>query len=391
MDRFEFYDQRPRTNRRRLTPQSREFSEFYTELENYGVQRIMTRRILNNIIDYTANHESTLKGSPEQKNKLILEGLRREYPITFHILRSFRIPNQKINPLLQRIISIILGDIPPSEPGTPPALKWSNWEDLGGILTSAPAVCSWAPNRLDVFGRGQNQALWHMYWNGSRWSNWEDLGGILTSAPAAVSWGPNRIDVFGVGQNQSLWHKYWDGTSWSPWEDLGGILTSAPCVSSWQSNRLDVFGRGQDQALWHKYWDGSSWSNWESLGGILTSPPTAVSWGPNRIDVFCKGQNESIWHIYWNQSIWSSWHDLGGGTVGYGPSVTSTGRNQLNLFAGGKDNQLLYRSYHGMGFGPYTSLGGSITSEPAAVSWGNNRLDAFARGQNRSLWHIYRP
>ena len=40
-------------------------------------------------------------------------------------------------------------------------------------------------------------------------SNWENLGGtIKTSAPAAVSWGPNRIDVFARGQNQNLIHMY---------------------------------------------------------------------------------------------------------------------------------------------------------------------------------------
>ena len=39
-------------------------------------------------------------------------------------------------------------------------------------------------------------------------SDWESLGGTITSAPAAVSWGPNRIDVFARGQNQNLIHMY---------------------------------------------------------------------------------------------------------------------------------------------------------------------------------------
>ena len=34
------------------------------------------------------------------------------------------------------------------------------------------------------------------------------LAGRFTSAPAAVSWGPNRIDVFARGQNQNLIHMY---------------------------------------------------------------------------------------------------------------------------------------------------------------------------------------
>ena len=93
-------------------------------------------------------------------------------------------------------------------------------------------------------------------------SAWESLGGTTTSAPAAVSWGPNRIDVFARGTDSALWHKWFAG-SWSDWESLGGILTSGPAVCSWASARLDVFVRGTDSALWHKWWDGS-WSDWES-------------------------------------------------------------------------------------------------------------------------------
>ncbi|MBO1912168.1 hypothetical protein J4G37_46155, partial [Microvirga sp. 3-52] len=58
------------------------------------------------------------------------------------------------------------------------------------------------------FVRGTNQRLYQRTWNGSRWENWVDLGGSLTSAPAAVSWGPNRIDVFARGENQNLIHLY---------------------------------------------------------------------------------------------------------------------------------------------------------------------------------------
>jgi hypothetical protein len=43
-------------------------------------------------------------------------------------------------------------------------VTWSEWEQLGGILTEAPAVSSWGPNRLDVFALGQNKALWHRGW-----------------------------------------------------------------------------------------------------------------------------------------------------------------------------------------------------------------------------------
>jgi len=88
---------------------------------------------------------------------------------------------------------------------------WSDWESLGGILTSSPAASSWAAGRLDVFACGTDSALWHK-WYDSGWSDWESLGGTLISAPAAVSWGPDRIDCFGMGIDSALLHKWWEVT-----------------------------------------------------------------------------------------------------------------------------------------------------------------------------------
>jgi hypothetical protein len=176
----------------------------------------------------------------------------------------------------------------------------SNWESLGGGLSSGPDVCSWAQGRLDVFARGADNALWHKWFDGG-WSDWESLGGFLTSDPTAVSWSNGRIDVFARGGDNALWHKWFDG-GWSDWESLGGGLSSGPDVCSWAQGRLDVFARGADNALWHKWFDGG-WSDWESLGGSLTSDPAAVSWGKDRIDVFARGGDNGIWHK-WFDGAW---------------------------------------------------------------------------------------
>jgi hypothetical protein len=133
------------------------------------------------------------------------------------------------------------------------------------------------------------------------WSREEDLQGILTSAPAVASWGPNRLDCFYRGQNNHLWHRYWDGSRWSGEEDLGGVLTNSPAVSSWAANRLDCFYRGQNNHMWHRYWDGSRWSGEEDLGGVLVTNPAAVSWGNNRIDCFYVGQNNQMWHRWYQR------------------------------------------------------------------------------------------
>ena len=134
------------------------------------------------------------------------------------------------------------------------------------------------------------------------WSGWQSLGGVLPSseAPTVVSWGPNRLDIFVKGTDNALWHRWWDGSTWGGWESLGAVLTSTPSAASWGPYRLDVFARGTDNALWHKSWNGKSWSQWHSLGGILTSQTAAVSWGRYHIDVFARGTDNALWHKWWN-------------------------------------------------------------------------------------------
>src|SRR5439155_11120380 len=91
--------------------------------------------------------------------------------------------------------------------------------------------------------------------------------------PGAVSAAANRIDVFARGLDNALWHRAWDGTAWQPWQSLGGVLSSGPAVTASGASRLDVFARGGDGALWHRAWDGAGWLAWENLGGRLTSDP----------------------------------------------------------------------------------------------------------------------
>jgi hypothetical protein len=192
--------------------------------------------------------------------------------------------------------SVILGVRVQGNSVTQVPLTWSSWGSLGGTVTSPPTAVSWGPNRMDVFAKGTNHALWHRWWDGSAWGGWESLGGVLTSPPAAVAWGPNRLDIFALGQNHGLWHRWWNGSSWGGWESLGGVLTTQPHAVAWGPNRLDVFGIGLDTALWHRWWNGSSWGGWESLGGVVFSAGSPISWAANRLDLFVVGTNSAVWH-----------------------------------------------------------------------------------------------
>jgi hypothetical protein len=227
--------QGPQVTNRIMAIINRDLGYAYSEFQRYGVQRPIARWVFISIINYVLRNESNYLGTIEQRSTRLLSALRRDILPIINTLRIFGVPSSRIDQIFYEIIRIILESIidgprPPAP--RPPVSGWSDWEDLGGVLTSAPAVASWQPNRLDVFGRGQNNALWHIWWDGTRWSNWEDLGGILTSAPAAVSWGANRIDVFGVGQNQRTL-AYMVG--WYPLEQLGRswgspYLSTCSCI-----------------------------------------------------------------------------------------------------------------------------------------------------------------
>jgi len=132
------------------------------------------------------------------------------------------------------------------------------------LPASGPAVASWSANRLDLFKRGEDNALWHRRFDGFAWSGWVSLGGVLTSAPSAASWAPGHLEVFARGGDNGLWHRQW-GVYQGGWQTQGGVLTSAPAAISRGLNRIDLFTRGNDYGLWHKWWDGI-WRPWTSLG-----------------------------------------------------------------------------------------------------------------------------
>jgi hypothetical protein len=287
-----------------------------------------------------------------------------------------------------------------------PGPQWSPWlSEVGapppGVAAgSSPAVSSWGANRLDLFVRGADNAIWHDWWDGTRWNVWQSLGPAIVSNPAAVSWAANRIDLFGVGTDGNIWHKVWNGSSWSGWaSEVGhpppGLASgSGPAVSSWGANRLDLFVRGADNAIWHAWWDGTRWNFWESQGPAIVSSPAAVSWAANRIDLFGTGTDGNVYHKVWNGSSWSGWvSDMGhpppGLASGSGPAVSSWAANRLDLFSRGADNAIWHAWWDGSRWNGWESRGPTIVSSPAAVSWGLNRIDLFGISTDGHVWHQY--
>jgi hypothetical protein len=95
--------------------------------------------------------------------------------------------------------------------------------------------------------------MWHKWFDGA-WSDWEDLGGELASAPAVAARGPNRLDCFVQGTDNQLWRKSFTGSVWTEWEALGGIITEAPAAVARGLKRIDCLVRGAENNLWQKSW-----------------------------------------------------------------------------------------------------------------------------------------
>ena len=100
------------------------------------------------------------------------------------------------------------------------------YEQLGpGKISFSPvAVSGGGSDLIDVFARGigANDGVYHKVWQSNVWSDWqrlgswESLGGIVTSSPASISRALNLIEVFVRGTDSKLYHIWWDGTAWRP-------------------------------------------------------------------------------------------------------------------------------------------------------------------------------
>ena len=258
----------------------------------------------------------------------------------------------------------------------------NQWTALGGVLSGSAVITAPSAGRFDIFIRGSDNRLWHIFWNGTAWSSWESLGGVLTSAPAVTSWN-GRLDVFVRGTDQGLWHRTSNGTTWTAWESLGGVMSADPSAVSWGAGRIDIFVRGTNNGIWHRASDGSSWTGWDSLGGIITSSPHAVSGGQSHLDVFATGTDRGLWRASWGGSSWA-WSQLGG-VLTSEPVPVASSTTRIDVFLRGTDSGLWQDTWNGTSWA-WTSLGGVLTSGPAASSCAAGHLDVFMTGSDSAIW-----
>jgi hypothetical protein len=120
--------------------------------------------------------------------------------------------------------------------GTISALHITQTAIINQTLTpDAPITLSSNIATLRVFVRGADGLLYEKVLINGSWSNWTWLEvppvGISEDTPSAVNAPDGRVDLFVRGNDNALWHKtFWPDNRESEWESMGGELTSGPAA-----------------------------------------------------------------------------------------------------------------------------------------------------------------
>ena len=204
-----------------------------------------------------------------------------------------------------------------------PQGDWSPVEAWRGPTPElpAPAVVK-RGGQLDLFRTGPDNTLrWQHSDDGATWQVWQNLGGMLASGPGAVA-RDDRIDVFARGVDDALWMCTYDG-SWESWQrvdregmPIGVTIASAPAVVSPAAGRLLVMVRASDDRLWQLTYNGSSWGDWQPAAGlpdnlIFASAPAMAAYG-DQIHLIARSSEGKQFVWLYDGSSWGDKYEMPG-------------------------------------------------------------------------------
>jgi hypothetical protein len=207
----------------------------------------------------------------------------------------------------------------------------------GAAVGPTPVVAASQDGRLEVFARGNDGALWHIWQTDvhhpQQWSSWFSHGaspGGATDNPALAAGAGGELQLFLVAADGALWgiHQTAPNNGWSGWisfgQPPGGPLQGSPALGASQDGRLELFVVAADGALWHRWqtnvMNPDQWSSWFSHGRppgspllVSTSAPTLTASQDGRLELFVVASDGALWHIWQTQvnNGWSPWFSHG--------------------------------------------------------------------------------
>ncbi|HEY7373151.1 MAG TPA: discoidin domain-containing protein, partial [Polyangia bacterium] len=298
-----------------------------------------------------------------------------------------------------------------------PVETFGAWGSLGtspsGAFVGTPAVASWGPMHLEVFGTAADRSVWHRSCdNGACAPGWDQVipGTVALGGPAVVSPQPGQVDAVVIGSENGLWYAHLEGGSWQGWTPLGrppgnAALGFEPAIASSPNGRLDVFA-STVATTYHRSCSGSclaaaSWSAWEDLGqppGGIWGGPAAVGASSGRLDVVQVTRADMTMarkSFDPSTGLWSGWSSLGGVFAGGArPGLASWAPGHLDVFARGFDNIVYHRSIdpsaHPLAFW-LSSTSWAGDTGVGATSPGPNRVDQVVLGRDGAIWLAQAP
>ncbi|MCU0240397.1 MAG: hypothetical protein MUC29_13235, partial [Pyrinomonadaceae bacterium] len=102
----------------------------------------------------------------------------------------------------------------------------SGYTSLGGIISSEPTT-SVLDDKVYVFARGTDGAVYYQTSTGSAFSGWQSLGGIINSNPASTSDG-TTLWVEGLGTTGLRYYQTTTGSSFSGWTEGSVTVETNP-------------------------------------------------------------------------------------------------------------------------------------------------------------------
>ena len=301
------------------------------------------------------------------------------------------------------------------------------WNRFGFRIAADPIIGRNADGRLEVFAKGDDNSLWHV-WQGTAngsWSNWASLEGSLSSA------GVEGGTVYAIGKNQDGRLEilaYWDDDTirqvfqtapnggWSGWT----LFTNSPPPPAFGSRRyynirigqnvdgrLEVFVLANDRSIRHCWQTApnSGWSSWNRLGSPSIPLKHEFEVAQNRdgrLEVFAVPYNtEEIWNCWQTapNSGWSEWSSLGGPRQ-YPLSLGQVGQNQdgrLEVFVTDAGGQIwhCWQTPPNNVWSSWTSRGTPFPNTrfgaPTVGRNADGRLEIFivGPGDDMSVWHCW--
>lgn len=197
-------------------------------------------------------------------------------------------------------------------------------QPAGGVVITDPGIVSTGAGSYDVVAFGGDYRLyrWHGTWGGV--GSFELVNGGVSGlgTPSLVARASGQLDLFFRGFDRSLYHVYSTGPTPWPSESLGGGMIDFPSAVAAPDGSLRAYVRGFSSQLWEATQASGAWQ-WSSVsaavGGqlIAGSPSASVQGGAVRVHARQPAINLSTFTY---AGAWS-YANNGGGITG---SPTST-------------------------------------------------------------------